>query len=97
PRPPKNCTVKLDGRNAMIVRMADRKRAAFSPGNAALFIVGGQRTLAWSKFFSWLNWYATRCRRWRGAGTARVFSARRAAGVAARVAWLREAGVKDSC
>src|SRR5450432_1011180 len=41
------------------------------------------RCLQWSKFSSWLNWCAIRCRRWRTGGIAAASSASRAgAGVA---------------
>jgi hypothetical protein len=41
------------------------------------------RCLQWSKFSSWLNWCAIRCRRWRAGGIAAASSASRAgAGVA---------------
>jgi hypothetical protein len=47
--------------------MADVNGAAFSFRNAALSIVTGTMDQAWSKFFLWLNCYAIRCRRLRGA------------------------------
>jgi hypothetical protein len=76
--------------------MADVNGAAFSFRNAALSIVTGTMDQAWSKFFLWLNCYAIRCRRLRGAGGAAASPAPRAVSGAAGNAPNREIEIVKS-